>query len=395
MYCCAHKVKHGNSNKTYSKTEEEQTIKEILPGAYQLDQYLSLLRGKKVGLVINQTSVIGSRLLLDTLLELNVGVKKVFVPEHGFRGEASAGAHISDEKDSKTGLPIKSLYGKNKKPSASDLADLDVVVFDLQDVGVRFYTYISTLHYVMEACSENNKQLIVLDRPNPNGFYVDGPVLDTHFKSFVGLHPIPVVYGLTIAELCRMILGEQWIKSNLNWMPKVILCKNYNHKSRYVLPVKPSPNLPNTRAVLLYPGLCFFEGTVVSLGRGTDAPFQLFGHPLWPKSDTSFIPKEKTGAKSPPWKDKVCFGKSLLNLDLNTLYAEKKLRLNELLEAYRVLGKSTDFFSNPKFFDQLAGTDDLRIQIVQGKSEKVIRQSWQKKLADYKKIRSKYLLYID
>ncbi|MBP6174218.1 MAG: DUF1343 domain-containing protein [Saprospiraceae bacterium] len=395
MYCCAHKVNHGHPEKSHSTPTENPEGKVILPGAYQMDQYLPLLKGKKVGLVINQTSTIGKRLLLDTLLDLKVDVRKIFVPEHGLRGEASAGTSISDGKDSKSGLPIKSLYGKNKKPSAADLADLEVVIFDLQDVGVRFYTYISTLHYVMEACAEHRKDLIVLDRPNPNGFYVDGPVLDTHFRSFVGMHPIPVVYGLTIGELGLMIHGEKWLSKQMSSAPKVILCKNYSHRSRYILPVKPSPNLPNARAILLYPGMCFFEGTLVSLGRGTKAPFQIYGHPMWTKGDTSFVPREMSGATDPPWKDKECFGRSLMNVDLNSLYTSPKVRLNELIEAYRVLGKPADFFSNQKFFDQLVGTDELRIQIIKGKTEKVIRQSWQKKLDSYKKLRVKYLLYKD
>jgi uncharacterized protein YbbC (DUF1343 family) len=362
-------------------------------GANQFDQYLPMLNGKKVAILMNQTSIVGDQLLLDTLLKLQVDMKKIFVPEHGFRGTADAGAHVKNEVDPKTGLPVISLYGKNKKPTSAQLSDIDVVLYDLQDVGVRFYTYISSLEYLMDACIENNKMLIVLDRPNPNAHIVDGPVLEDQYKSFVGMQKIPVLYGLTVGEYAKMLIGEQWVKNakSLNYV--VIPCKNYNHNSIYTLPVAPSPNLKNMASIYYYPSLCFFEGTNVSVGRGTMLPFQQYGHPDFSKQfQYFFVPKSSTGATKPLLEGKKCYGE-LLDTNWNVAKANMKsgLQLKYLISAYENTASKTSFFNS--FFDKLAGNSILKQQIIEGKSEKEIRLSWQKDLISYKKIRNKYLIY--
>lgn len=368
--------------------------KNVIVGAERIDQYLSLLKGKSVGLVVNQTSVIGSTHLLDTLLSLGIDVELVFAPEHGFRGTADAGEHVSNGVDPKTKTAIVSLYGDNKKPKPGQLKDLDMLVFDIQDVGVRFYTYISTLQYVMEACAENNKPLVILDRPNPNGHYVDGPVLDTQYRSFVGMQPIPVVHGMTIGEYAKMLNGEKWLDNEEQCTLTVIPCLNYDHKTFYALPVKPSPNLPNMTAIYLYPSLCFFEGTNnVSLGRGTEKPFQIYGSDLFPDNlPYSFTPKSMDGAKNPPLLDKQCFGYDLSNIPLDTL-RKQKFTLKYLLNAYKLSSDRSKFFNS--FFIKLSGKGSLRVQTEKGLSEKAIKLSWKVQLAQFKEIRKKYLLYKD
>ena len=356
----------------------------IVPGAERTEIYLPLLENKKVGIVGNQTSMIGNTHLVDSLLELGVDVVKVFSPEHGFRGKADAGAKIEDGVDVKTGLPIISLYGKNKKPSIEQLQGIDILVFDIQDVGARFYTYISTLHYIIEASSEFGIPLIVLDRPNPNGHYVDGPILDTAFQSFVGMHPIPIVHGMTIGEYAQMINGENWTPENCDL--SIITMEKYTHKTSYDLPIKPSPNLPNARSINLYPSLCLFEGTTISIGRGTDSPFQHFGAPYL-ESNYSFIPKSGAGSKYPKHENKTCFGTDL-RFQEDYLTA---INLNWIIEAYNQYPEKEEFFNN--FFDKLSGTDKLRKQIIAGKTAKEIKVSWQKGLEEFKRVRGKYLLY--
>lgn len=373
----------------------EQYIEEnkTLPGAYSFNDYLPSLKGKRVALVVNQTSEVNGVLLPDTLLKLGVNIVKIFSPEHGFRGHADAGAKVSGGIDEKTGLSIVSLYGKNKKPSAEQLQNVDVVVYDLQDVGARFYTYISTLEYIMEACGQNKKSLIVLDRPNPLGHIVDGPVLEKVHSSFIGMQSIPVVYGMTAGEYASMLRGEKWISSS----PKdieIVKCKNYDHTTLYHLPVSPSPNLKNMAAIYLYPSMCFFEGTALSLGRGTDKPFQQFGHPSLKNYSYSFTPKSVTGATDPPLKGKTCYGK-LVATDpekANEL-TDGKLQIKWLLEAYKNFPEKEKFFI--PFFEKLSGTNKLRNQIIADASEKSIRESWAADLSKFKSIRKKYLLYTD
>ncbi|MGB0524084.1 MAG: exo-beta-N-acetylmuramidase NamZ family protein [Flammeovirgaceae bacterium] len=366
-------------------------VPKIKVGAARLDQYLPTLKDKKVALLVNQTSVIDSNVhLVDTLLALGIQVKQIFAPEHGFRGDADAGESVVDGKDKKTGLPILSLYGKNKKPSAAQLTDIDVVVFDIQDVGARFYTYISTMHYVMEACAEQQKQFMVLDRPNPNGHYVDGPVLELAHQSFVGLHPIPIVHGLTVGELAKMINGEGWLKGGRTCELQVISCEHYTHLSRYSLPIKPSPNLPNDWSIALYPSLCLFEGTTVSVGRGTDMQFQILGHPDYPDTTFSFTPVRKPGAKYPKHQNITCYGKDLRSTQFQYKF---NFFLDELIHFYAVNPRQDQFFN--AFFTKLAGTKALQQQIEQGISQDVIRQSWQPALQQYLKMRKKYLLYED
>ena len=368
----------------------------IIVGAERLDIYLNMVKNKNVGLVANQTSKIKNDHLVDVLLNEGVNIEKVFSPEHGFRGKSDAGEKVKDEFDLQTGLPIYSLYGKSKrKPSKELLNNLDIIIFDLQDVGVRFYTYISTLHYVMEACSENDINLIVLDRPNPNGFYVDGPILETAFKSFVGMHPIPVVHGLTIGEYAKMINGEGWLSNKLNCSLEVISCLNYNHKKKYALPIPPSPNLPNMKSVYLYPSLCFFEGTNVSIGRGTTFPFQVFGSPFLNKAKFSFSPKSTFGAKNPKHKDVVCYGKDLRLLSIDSLSSFAKLNFDWLVDAYIESGSSADFFNKNNFINLLAGSDKLMNLVKGGASPKQIRETYQNDLNEFKIIRKKYLLYDD
>lgn len=370
------------------------TTNEVVVGAARIDQYLPLLKGKSVGLVVNQTSMVNNIHLLDTLLSLKVDVQVVFAPEHGFRGTADAGEHVKNGFDAKTKTAIVSLYGDNKKPKAAQLKDLDILIFDIQDVGVRFYTYISTLQYVMEACAENKKTLIVLDRPNPNGHYVDGPILDTAYRSFVGMQQIPIVHGMTVGEYANMLNGEQWLENKVKCELVVITCKNYDHTTFYSLPIKPSPNLPNMNAIYLYPSLCFFEGTdIVSLGRGTDKPFQIYGSNLFKSTlPFSFTPKSVDGAKNPPLLNKECYGYNLSTLTLDSL-RKQKFTLQYLLNAYKLSNNKTIFFNS--FFSKLSGNKTLKIQIQKGLSEKAIKSSWKMQLNKFKSIRKKYLLYKD
>lgn len=357
-------------------------------GSDRLDQLLPLLKDKKVALIVNQTSCLSNGThLLDTLLFHDTNIIKIFAPEHGFRGNADAGEKIIDGKDTKTGIPVISLYGKNYKPSPEQLSDIDIVIFDIQDVGTRFYTYISTMHYAMEACSENGKDFLVLDRPNPND-YVDGPILDPKYKSFVGMHPIPTLHGLTIGELANMINGEGWLKNKAKCNLTVIPMAGWQHKQPYILPIKPSPNLPNGNAIKLYPSLCFFEATNVSVGRGTESPFEVVGAPSSKYGKFTFTPRSTEGAKNPLNKDKVCYG-----IDLRTNNFEGGLSLQYLIAFCQKSGLGAAFFTNPKFMDLLAGTNQLRLQIIEGKTEEQIRSGWQLGLKEYKTMRTKYLLY--
>ncbi|SDL54308.1 Uncharacterized conserved protein YbbC, DUF1343 family [Salinimicrobium catena] len=387
----------GNTTteKTPDKDPAEKTPSEapaIVTGAERLSAYLPLLKGKNVGVIGNQTSVISTEKgrvhLIDTLLALDVQVKKAFAPEHGFRGTADAGEVVKDGKDPKTGLPVLSLYGNNKKPSAEQLKELDILIFDIQDVGARFYTYISTLHYVMEAAAENDIPILVLDRPNPNGHYIDGPILEPDHKSFVGMHTVPVVHGLTMGEYAQMINGEKWLENGIQADLRVIKMENYDHDTQYDLPVKPSPNLPNAQAINLYPSLCFFEGTNVNAGRGTSKQFQVFGSPFLPEDKYSFsyIPESNEGARSPKHLGKKCFGKDLSNhprLD--------RLNLEWLINAYKNTDDQKEFFNS--FFTKLAGSNKLQKQIEAGMSAEEIRQSWQSGLEEFAIVREKYLLY--
>ncbi len=357
---------------------------DLVLGAERTEIYLPLINTKNVAIIANQTSMINQTHLVDSLLSLGINVVKVFSPEHGFRGTQDAGARIEDKIDQKTQLPIISLYGKNKKPNAKQLEKIDILIFDIQDVGVRFYTYISTLHYIMEAASEHNMQVILLDRPNPNGHYIDGPIREDSFSSFVGMHPIPIVHGMTIGEYANMINGENWISKKCDLT--IIDMQNYTHKMRYNTPIRPSPNLPNAISINLYPSLCLFEGTNISIGRGTNYPFQHFGSPSL-ESNYSFIPKSKSGSKYPKHENLECFGTDLkFHKDyLNTI------NLDWLIESYKNYPNKEEFFNS--FFDKLAGTDKLRLQIIEGKSSKDIKSSWEKGLNEFKKTRYKYLIY--
>lgn len=364
-----------------------------IPAAQFTEEYLSILEGKRVGMVVNQTSLISNKHIVDSLLSLKIDIRKIYCPEHGFRGKADAGESVNNEIDSATMLPIVSLYGKNKKPSKKDLDSIDLMIFDVQDVGVRFYTYISTLHYVMEACAENNIQLLILDRPNPNGHYIDGPLLDENYRSFVGMHPVPVVYGMTIAEYARMINGEKWLANGIQCDLITIRNKAYNHQSSYTLPVKPSPNLADADAIALYPSLCFFEGTVISVGRGTYDPFKMIGHPLLGlKYAFNFKPVAIDGmSKEPPYKNEICYGIDLRNYVSDSAYNRKQIELKWLIEMYKSYPDSSKFFNS--FFDKLAGNSKLRAQILEGLSEEEIRMTWRKDLQRFNRTRRKYLLY--
>lgn len=392
------------------KLEEILLSNTVLTGADNHKSYLPLLKNRKIGILTNQTGTVKDITILsessvedeltiqtfeskielkhvvDFLIENEVNVQKIFAPEHGFRGTADAGELIKDGKDSKTGLPIISLYGNNKKPTPEQLSGIDVMLFDLQDVGARFYTYISSLHYLMEACAENNIPLIVLDRPNPNGNIVDGPTLEMENKSFVGMHPIPVLHGMTIGEYAKMINGEKWLNNGIQCDLTVIECLNYDRNKPYSLPVKPSPNLPNDKSINLYASLCFFEGTNVSVGRGTDKQFQIFGSPFLKNMDYSFTPKPNLGAKDPLHNGKVCYGR-----DLSEVENVNRLELKWLIEAYQNTQDKTKFFNN--FFIKLAGTSKLQQQIEQGLNEVEIRKSWEKDLEAFRKTRDKYLIY--
>jgi uncharacterized protein YbbC (DUF1343 family) len=363
---------------------------EIMVGASQHSQYLPLLQGKRVALVVNQSSQVQGVHLVDILLKQKVAIQKIFAPEHGFRGNADAGEHIKNGKDPQTNLPIISLYGKHKKPTQRDLKDIDIIVFDIQDVGVRFYTYLSTLHYVMEAAAENKIPMILLDRPNPNGGRVDGEILNYRYKSFVGMHPVPILYGMTIGEYANMINEEGWLKGDLKANLTIIKLKNYRHDKPYYLPIKPSPNLPNELAIFLYPSLALFEGTAFSVGRGTNMQFQIYGNPDYQGGKFSFIPSSQEGAKHPKHEKKVCYG-----VDLRSTYIDlhQGLNLSYLIDAYQHYPHKKRFFLKGNFFDKLAGSDHLRKQIQAGFSEKQIKKSWEDGLNQFKMIRANYLLY--
>ena len=382
----------------------------IVTGAGRMEVYLPLLKGKAVAVFANQTSMVNSTHLVDTLLKKNINIVKIFGPEHGFRGMADAGEHVNNEIDKKTGLPVISLYGNHKKPTAEDFKGVDILVFDIQDVGVRFYTFISSLEYFLEAALENHKPLLILDRPNPNGFYVDGPVLEPAFKSFIGMQPVPIVYGMTIGEYALMLAGEKWLSAKANainaynittkpsvdtpFHVEVIKCKNYNHKSKFILPVSPSPNLKEMQSIYLYPSTCFFEGTVLSEGRGTDKPFQIFGHPALPKNLYAFTPQPNAGSKNSKCFYQLCYGWNLSGTIKEVLKkADCKINLQYLLNAYQLFPGKDSFFLKNNFFNKLAGNSVLMQQVQQGKSASDIRKSWEPGLADFKKIRQKYLLY--
>ena len=361
----------------------------VITGAEQTELYAPSLKNKKIALLVNQTSLITSTHLVDSLLNLKLNIVKIFSPEHGFRGNAANGEKVSNELDAKTGLPIISLYGKNKKPTAESLQDVDVVIFDIQDVGARFYTYISTLHYLMDACAENNKELWVLDRPNPNGYYIDGPILEKNFQSFIGLDPLPIVHGLTVGEYAQLLNGEKWLAEGKVCKLKVISCKNYTHKDRYSLPVKPSPNLPNDLAIKLYPSICLFEGTSISVGRGTEFPFQVIGSPNKNNGNFTFTPKSIEGvAKNPPYEGQLCYG-----IDFRNEIIPDGFTLKYVIELYNKAEDKEKFFT--AFFDKLVGNDKLKEQIKKGMSESEIKKTWQDELNRYKVVRKKYLLYPD
>ena len=401
------------------QNQQSTNDKKIIPGAERTEVYVPLIKGKRVGIFANQTSMIGNTHLVDTLRKLGVNIKVIFGPEHGFRGTADAGEKVGNYIDEKTGIAVVSLYGNKRRPSAEDLKDIDVLIFDIQDAGVRFYTFISSLQEYMEAAFENSKPLLLLDRPNPNGFYVDGPVLDPKYKSFVGMQPVPVVYGMTLGEYAMMISGERWLSEKANQKYDyyrvaenskdtafhflVIKNKNYDHKSKYVLPVRPSPNLPDIQSIYLYPSTCFFEGTVLSEGRGTNKQFQVFGHPSLPKNLYSFTPNPNEGAKSSKLYGQKCYGWDLSGTPEKVLKeVDNKMQLKWLMQAYKLFPQKDSFFIVPKsgnmeasHFTRLAGNNELWKQIKDGVPEEAIRKSWEPALTEFKKIRKKYLMYPD
>jgi len=391
---------------------DPQPKSQIIPGAERVNVYLPLIKGKRVGIFANQTSMVGNKHLVDTLQKLGVDIKLIFGPEHGFRGTADAGEKVGNYIDEKTGIQVVSLYGGKSKPDENDLKDIDVLIFDLQDVGCRFYTYINSMQGFLEAALENHKPLLLLDRPNPNGFYVDGPVLDLKFKSGVGKQPIPIVYGMTMGEYAMMLCGEKWLSEkaneinayNITTKPNadtpfhflVIKCQNYTHNSKYILPVRPSPNLPEMQAVYLYPTTCLFEGTVLSEGRGTEKPFEYVGHPLLPKNMFSFTPNPNEGAKSSKHYGETCYGWNFGGTAEEVLKkTDEKIQLKWIMNAYKVFPGKDSFFLKTNSFNRLAGNDVLMQQIKEGKSEEDIRKSWEPALGDFKKVRKKYLLYED
>ena len=392
MLACCVLACSAQNNPQKTEIKKKMESQELLTGADRISSYLPLLEGKQVGLLVNPTSEVNGVLLPDTLLALGVKVVKIFSPEHGFRGTADAGAAVKSGRDEKTGLPVISLYGNHKKPTTADLKDIDVLVYDLQDVGVRFYTYISTLEYALEACIENKVSLMVLDRPNPLVDVVDGPVLEAAHRSFVGMQSIPVIYGMTPGEYAEMLIGEAWVKGDQKLLT-VIPCANYTRESKCTLPVAPSPNLKSMAAIYLYPSLCLFEGTVISVGRGTEQPFQVFGHPQLKDYPFSFVPQSLPGASKPLYKGQRCYGRKLATDELTALSATEggQLRLQWIIEAYQSFPDKENFFNN--FFVKLAGTNKLKQQIEAGLSEAAIKESWQADLNQFKTIRSKYLLY--
>jgi len=419
MLCCLTVILFNCYLANSQPTNKQPGNSTIITGAERMPVYLPYLKGKAVAVFANPTSMIKNSNLVDTLLKSGINIVKIFGPEHGFRGDADAGEKVGDSKDAKTGIPVISLYGDHKKPSKDDLKDVDILIFDIQDVGVRFYTFISSLQYYLEAALENHKPLLILDRPNPNGFYVDGPVLEPAFRSFVGMQPIPIVYGMTVGEYALMLAGENWLSKEANainaynvtteptadtpFHVQVIKCKNYDHNSKYILPVNPSPNLKQMQSIYLYPSTCFFEGTVMSEGRGTDHPFQIFGHPSLPKNLYSFVPIPNAGAKSSKCFYQTCYGWNISGSNEEVLkIVDNKIQLKYLLNAYRLFPGKDSFFIKPKsdkmedyFFNKLAGNAELMQQLKAGISEADIKKSWQPKLEAFKKIRKKYLLYAD
>lgn len=386
----------ANSPEETSSSDTTETVAEpagIKLGAAQLEAYLPALAGTTVGVIVNHTSTVGEQHLVDILLENDIKIQSIFAPEHGFRGTADAGQHLEDGKDPETGLPVVSLYGKNRKPQKNQLEGLDWMIFDIQDVGARFYTYISTMHHAMDVCAEMGIQFMVLDRPNPNGHYVDGPILDPEYKSFVGLDPIPIVHGMTIGEYAKMVNGEGWLTEGRTCKLTVIPCQNYTHSTPYDLPISPSPNLPNMRSIYLYPSTCFFEGTIASEGRGTDKQFQVYGHPDYPEdvAEYAFTPMPGPGSKNPKLEGEECYGYDLTNRSPEEIRAEGRLNLSYLIDFYNNFPEKNKFFK--KYFDTLAGGTELREQIIAGKSEEEIRAGWQEGLDRYQEIRKKYLLY--
>ncbi len=380
----------SSENPTTETPIETRTLR---MGAERFEEYLGELVDKRVALLVNQTSQIGNRHLVDVLLEKGVRITQIFAPEHGFRGEADRGASVKDGKDTKTGLPITSLYGRKKKASPEDLAGIDVVLFDIQDVGVRFYTYIGSMHYMMEACAENEVDFMVLDRPNPNGHYVDGNILDMEYRSFVGMHPVPIVHGMTVGEYARMLNGEGWLANGVKCPLRVIDCEHYSRQEPYTLPIKPSPNLPNNRSIYLYPSLCFFEGTPLSVGRGTEQQFQVLGHPDLTIGDYYFTPVSMAGASRPVLEGQRSRGFDLTYLEEYDLWEEGKIQLSYLIEAYAHFPNRASFFNKNGFFDTLAGGTELRQQLKAGWSEEEIRESWREGLEQFKTMRKRYLQY--
>lgn len=380
----------GVLNPYRSQTQNKDCFK---TGADRSELYLPMLQGKTIGIVTNQTGLMSDKThLVDFLVSKGVKIKSIFAPEHGFRGEADAGEKVKNGVDVKTGIPIISLYGNNKKPKPEQLKGIDIVVFDIQDVGVRFYTYISTLTYLMEAGAENNVEILVLDRPNPHDGYIDGPILKKKWTSFVGMHEVPVVYGLTIGEYGKMVNGEKWLKNGVVAKYTLITMQNYHKKMRYSILDKPSPNLPNDKSINLYPSLCFFEGTQISVGRGTSLPFQIYGSPWTKDLPYQFTPKPNFGAKDPFLNGKLCFGENLSDYKTDL----RELNLEWVIKAYKnYKNPSQDFFLKNLFFDTLAGSDELRNQITSGKSFSEIKNSWQPDLQNFAKIRSKYIIYED
>ncbi len=400
------------SQKGSDKSKIVNLQSKIITGADRMNVYLPMLKGKSVAVFANQTSMVKNTHLVDTLLSRGINVVKIFGPEHGFRGDADAGEHVANAKDKKTGIPVISLYGNHKKPTSEDFKGVDVLVFDIQDVGVRFYTYISSLQYFLEAALENHKPLLILDRPNPNGFYVDGPVLDTNFKSFIGMQPIPIVYGMTVGEYALMLTGENWLSPKANainaynvttnpttdtpFHVQIIKCKNYDHNSKYILPVMPSPNLKTMQSIYLYPSTCFFEGTVLSEGRGTDKPFQIFGHPALPKHLYTFTPKPNAGAKNSKCFYQKCYGWNLSGSNKEVLKKiNNSIQLKYFIEAYKLFPGKDTFFLKNNFINKLTGNNLFQQQIKIGKTEAEIRKSWEPGLMAFKEKRKKYLLYKD
>ncbi|TDG35986.1 DUF1343 domain-containing protein [Pedobacter changchengzhani] len=395
---CGQQKKAVNEKIQHQKMDVVTSV--LKTGAAQTEKYLPLLTGKRVGMVVNPTSIIGNQTVVDSLLKRGIKIEKIFGPEHGFRGDASAGVSVNDAVDVKTGIKAISLYGKHSTPTAEDLSDIDIMIFDIQDVGVRFYTYINTLQYVMEACAANNKTLLILDRPNPNGYLIDGPILDPKFKSGIGLQPIPISHGLTVGEYAQMLNGEGWLKNSVKCKINIIKMVNYDHNMDYILPIKPSPNLNTQQSIMLYPSTCLFEGTYINLGRGTKYPFTVLGAPyLKDKYDFSFTPKSIKGmAETPLFQNQTCYGLDLRNYNVALLKKTKQLNISWLIELYNASPRREDFFNNKLskemgIIERLVGVKDFREQVIAGKTEKEIRASWAPGLNAYKTMRKKYLLY--